>query len=85
MELLTQVRICIAKLDERQRETTNALNNSREERLRTFQDLGDKVKNVETQLNLLDRKMNYAYAFVAGVASIISFTASTIFKKLGVT
>lgn len=82
-DVLTQIRICMAKLEASQNSFKEALALFREERLKTYDIMTHKIEEVEKEVQRLDKKMTYASGIVAAVATFLSVTIGTITKKLG--
>lgn len=82
-ELMTQIRICIAKFESNQAGFKDSLSVFREERLKTYDIMTKKIEEVETDVHKLDKKLTYASGIVTAAATFLSFVAATISKKLG--
>ena len=89
-ELLTQLRICVARLEagqsslkESQSSFRDALNIFREERLKTYDIMTRKIEEVEQEVHKVDKKMTYATGIVTAAATFISVIISAVSKKLG--
>lgn len=83
-ELLTQVRICLAKMEAQQNTFKNSLDVFREERLKTYDIMTEKIKEIEKDVQKLDKKLTYASGFVTAAATFLSFIISAVTKKLGI-
>lgn len=82
-ELMTQIRICIAKLDANQSSFKDSLNTFRDERLKTYDLMTTKIEEVEKDVHSLDKKITYAAGIVTAAATFFSFVISSLSKKLG--
>jgi chromosome segregation ATPase len=82
-ELITQLRICIAKMDANQQSFKDSLNVFREERLKTYDIMTKKIEEVEADVHKLDKKITYAAGIGTAAATFLSYAMSTVTKKMG--
>lgn len=72
-ELLTDIRISLAKMETLQTERTRA-----------YEQLDQKFLSLETEVSQLDKKVTYAAGAVAVVVSFATYIVNFILKKTGI-
>ncbi len=82
-ELVTEIRICMAKMETNQKSFGDALSDFREERLKTYDIMTKKIETLEEDVKGLDKKITYAAGVIAAVSAGLSLLAVNILKKLG--
>lgn len=82
-DILTDLRICVAKMEANQSSFKGTLDVFREERLKTYDIMTKKIDDIEKDVISLDKKINYAAGAVTALTAFISFIVSTVSKKLG--
>ena len=84
-DLVTEIRICMAKMEANQKSFADALSVFREERLKTYELMSKKIDQLESDVQSLDRKITYAAGIVAAVSAGLSLIASSLLRKIGLT
>lgn len=82
-ELMTQLRIEVAKIQTNQNAVTTTLADFRTERLHTYDKLTKKVTDIEEDVTKLDRKINWATGAVAVITGFVSLATNAAMKKVG--
>ncbi len=83
-DLVTEVRICMAKIETNQHTYQELLNSFKQERTKTYDIMTQKIDAIEDEVSNLDRKLNYAVGIVTGCSVVFSFFMTFLQKKLGV-
>lgn len=83
-ELLTQIRISVARLEATQESFKKSIEDFREERKKTYDKMTNKIEDMDGEIKKLDKKITYASGVVGAIAAFFSAISSTILNKLGV-
>jgi predicted nucleic acid-binding Zn-ribbon protein len=82
-DLVTDIRICMAKLEAQQSAFANSLQSFQSERLKTYDAMTDKIITLEKEVKALDKKISYAAGAITAASAFFSLLSSAFLKKIG--
>ena len=81
--LITEMRICMAKMEANQKSFAESLTVFREERLKTYDIMTKKIDDLNEEIDNLDKKITYAAGGVMALSAMLSMLGSSILRKVG--